>query len=81
VSLRTEYGTTMCDSFRARTIARPFRTGFAGSHTLLAHFVRLSSLKGGPRRMAGRCREFAHLLAHEGSRTRGPSLGLASGSC
>ena len=43
MSLRTEYGTTLCVSFGTRTTARPFRTGFAGSHTLLAHFVRLSS--------------------------------------
>jgi hypothetical protein len=48
VSLRTEYGTTLCDSFGTRITAKPFRTGFEGSHTLLAHFVRPSSLKGGP---------------------------------
>ena len=52
VSLRTEYGTTLRDSFRTSTTARPFRAGFAGSHTLLAHFVRPSSLKGGPKSMA-----------------------------
>jgi hypothetical protein len=38
--------------FRTSTTARPLRTGFAGSHTLLAHFVRPSSLKEGPKSMA-----------------------------
>jgi hypothetical protein len=57
VSLRTRYGTTLCNSVRTRVIARPFRAGFAGSRTLLAHFVRQSSQKGGPRSMANLCRK------------------------
>ena len=57
VSLRTEYGRTLRNSVRRSITVRPFRAGFAGSHTLLAHFVRPSSLKGGPKSMARLCRK------------------------